>query len=284
MTAMIQRNIRLFFRDKASVFFSLLGVLIILGLYVLFLSDVTQSSMPGLPGARFFMDSWIMSGMLAVTGMTSTMGALGVMVEDRSKKILKDFSASPLSRRSLVGGYVISAYVVGVFMTVVALLFSEGYIVAGGGTLLPLGDLLLVLACILLSVMASSAMVFFLVSLFKSMNAFATASTVVGTLAGFLTGIYIPIGNLPPAVQTLIKIFPVSHAGVLLRRIMMRAPMAASFADMPVQEAAAIETMLGVRFLVGGTPMSTGAHIAVLMGTTVVFYGLAVWNLSRKQK
>ena len=33
------RNIRLFFRDKTSVFFSFLSVLIIVGLYALFLGD-----------------------------------------------------------------------------------------------------------------------------------------------------------------------------------------------------------------------------------------------------
>ena len=34
------RNLRLFVRDKALVFFSFLSVIIILGLYVLFLGDI----------------------------------------------------------------------------------------------------------------------------------------------------------------------------------------------------------------------------------------------------
>ena len=34
---LVKRNLKLYFRDKVSVFFSLLGVFIIIGLYVIFL-------------------------------------------------------------------------------------------------------------------------------------------------------------------------------------------------------------------------------------------------------
>ncbi|MEA5040191.1 MAG: ABC transporter permease, partial [Clostridiaceae bacterium] len=220
-----KRNLKLFFRDKSSVFFSLLAVFIIIGLYVLFLGNMLSSGMQWLgDSARFLMDSWIMAGLLAVTSLTTTMGAYGIMIEDKTNKILKDFSASPVRRSTLVGGYVLSAFVIGVIMSAVTFVLAEAYIVAYGGTLLGISAILRVFACILLAVLASSAMVFFLVSFFQSNNAFATASTVIGTLIGFLTGIYIPIGSLPASVQTAIRIFPVSHAGVLMRQIMMEAP------------------------------------------------------------
>ena len=34
-----QRNLKVFFRQKSAVFFSLLGVILVIGLYVLFLGD-----------------------------------------------------------------------------------------------------------------------------------------------------------------------------------------------------------------------------------------------------
>lgn len=90
------RNLKLFFRDKSSVFFSLLAVFVIIGLYVLFLGNMITSGLQWLgEGARFIMDSWIMAGLLAVTSLTTTMGAFGVMIEDRTKKVMKDFTASP---------------------------------------------------------------------------------------------------------------------------------------------------------------------------------------------
>ena len=40
MIGFTKRNLKVFFRDKPSVFFSLLAAFIIIGLYVLFLGDV----------------------------------------------------------------------------------------------------------------------------------------------------------------------------------------------------------------------------------------------------
>lgn len=86
MLTFTQRNLKLFFRDKSAVFFSLLAVFIIIGLYALFLGDVWTDSLSDWANARQLMDSWIMAGLLAVTSITTTMGAFGVMVDDRSKK------------------------------------------------------------------------------------------------------------------------------------------------------------------------------------------------------
>ena len=91
MIGFAKRNIKLFFRDKSAVFFSLLAVFIIIGLYALFLGDVWTSSLSELgESAEVLMSSWIMAGLLAVTSVTTTMGAFGIMVDDRIKKIDKD--------------------------------------------------------------------------------------------------------------------------------------------------------------------------------------------------
>lgn len=57
MLTFAQRNLKLFFRDKSAVFFSLLAVFIIIGLYALFLGDVWTDSLSDLANARQLMDS-----------------------------------------------------------------------------------------------------------------------------------------------------------------------------------------------------------------------------------
>ena len=42
---LIKRNMLLFFRDKTTVFFSLLAVFIIIGLYALFLGDIMEETL-----------------------------------------------------------------------------------------------------------------------------------------------------------------------------------------------------------------------------------------------
>lgn len=277
------RNLKLFFRDKSSVFFSLLAVFVIIGLYVLFLGNMITSGLQWLgEGARFIMDSWIMAGLLAVTSLTTTMGAFGVMIEDRTKKVMKDFTASPVKRSALVGGYVLSAFIIGVIMSVVTFVLAEVYIVAYGGEVMSLAGILKVFGCILLCVLSSSAMVFFLVSFFKSNNAFATASTVIGTLVGFLTGIYIPVGQLPEAVQTVIRCFPVSHGGALLRQVMMEAPIAAANLDAATEEG--FRLTLGVNYKFGDAVLGPVPSVVILLVTAAVFYALAIFNVSRKRK
>lgn len=278
-----RRNLKLYFRDKSSVFFSLLAVFIIIGLYVLFLGNMLTSNMEWMGDhARFVTDSWIMAGLLAVTSLTTTMGAYGIMIEDKTKKVFKDFTASPVKRSSLVGGYILSSFIIGVIMSVITFVLAEVYIVAYGGELMSLSGMLRVFGCILLSVLSSSAMVFFLVSFFKSANAFTTASTVIGTLIGFLTGIYIPIGSLPASVQTAIRIFPVSHAGALMRQIMMEAPLKAAALDSAAEES--FRLAMGVNYKFGDTILSSAAGIVILLATAAVFYALAILNVSRKRK
>ena len=283
MIAFAVRNLRIFFRDRAAVFFSLLAVFIIIGLYALFLSDVWTAELEGFTGVRYMMDSWIMAGLLAVTSVTTTMGAFGVMVEDRSKKIYKDFSVTPVRRGSLAGGYVISAVTIGIIMSVITLILAELYIVSGGGELLDAGAMLKTLGMIVFSTIANTSMVLLIVSFFKSANAYATACTVIGTLIGFLTGIYMPIGNLPEGVQWVVKCFPPSHSALLFRRIMMEAPVSQSFSGAPEEVTDGFMHQMGVVFDFGGTDASPWVSVAALAVSAAVFYALSVYVMSRKK-
>lgn len=279
-----RRSLRLYFRDRTSVFFSLLAVLIIIGLYVLFLGDVIQGDMRGLPGTRYLMDSWIMAGLLGVASITTTMGAFGIMVEDRSKKILKDFSASPIKRSTLVGGYLMGTFLIGMIMSLITFVFAELYISAYGGELVTSLEFLKILGIMALSVFSSGSIVFFIVSFLKSSNAFATVSTILGTLIGFLTGIYIPIGSLPEGVQNVVKVFPVSHAGSLFRQVMMERPLEQTFAGAPADAVAGFKVTMGVVYKFGDQLTTPLFSVIVLAVTAAVFYALATLSISRKSR
>ena len=284
MIAFTKRNLKVFFRDRTSVFFSLLAVFIIIGLYVLFLGDVWSGSLKGLTGARFLMDSWIMAGLLAVTSVTTTMGAFGTMIDDKAKKISKDFYSSPIKRSSLAAGYIISSYIIGVIMTLITVVLAECYIVANGGELMSFLTLCKVIGLILLSTLTNTSLILFIVSFFKSTNAFATASTIIGTLIGFLTGIYLPVGQLPNAVGWVVKVFPVSHSAILMRQIMMEIPLSKTFAGAPADAAETFKQFMGVTVKYGDTTASALVSIGILVLSAVVFFLLAMWNLSRKKK
>ena len=283
MRQLVLRNLRIFFRDRSAVFFSLLAVFIIIGLYVLFLGDMMASSLKDVEGSRFLMDSWIMAGRLAVTSMTTTLGAFGIMVDDQSKKIIKDFYCSPVKRSRLIGGYLISTFIIGVLISLIAFILCEVYIVINGGSILPGESILKTIGLILLTTATSSAMVAFIVTFFKSQNAFTSFSTVLGTLIGFLTGIYIPVGSLPESVQLVVKLFPISHAAVLFRQVFMEVPMAESFTGAPVALVEDFKLTLGVVFSYGDSIMDSWVHLVVLGVSFIFFLLLAIWRFKIKK-
>lgn len=282
MSTFIKRNVKLFFRDKSSVFFSLLAVFIIIGLYALFLGDVWLSEFPEVDEARFLMDSWLIAGLLAVTSVTTTLGAFGIMVEDRAKKIAKDFYSAPLKRSRITGGYLLSVFIIGVIMSVIALVLSEVYVLANGGALMGAVAALKVFGLILLATLSNTAFMCFIVSFFKSQNAFATASTIIGTLIGFVAGLYLPIGTLPEAVQTVVKLFPVSHAAALMRQVVMATPSDIVFAGAPQQALDGFNSMMGVSFKLGELTVTPLMSIAFLAITGMLFYALAMVKMAKK--
>ncbi|MBS7525967.1 ABC transporter permease [Fusibacter paucivorans] len=282
MISFMQRNLKVFFRDRSAVFFSLLASLIIIGIYVLFLGEVYASNLSSIENSREIMDNWIMAGLLATTSVTTTMGAFGIMVDDKAKKINKDFYVAPISKYKLAGGYLFSALMIGFILSVITFIFAELYILLNGGSLIAAASLPAFIGTLMLTVIANAAMVFFITSFFSSNNAYSTASTIIGTIIGFLTGIYLPVGQLPQAVQWIVKLFPTSHAAVLLRQIMMNTPLTTGFSDIPVNYLADFKEEMGIVFIIGDNTVSNATSIFFLLATALIFFALTAFNLSRK--
>lgn len=284
MISFVSRNLKVFFRDKTAVFFSLLAVLIVLGLYIFFLGDVWIDSFPNIKGVKNLMNCWIIAGLIGVTSVTANMGAFGTMIEDKSKNKIKDFYVSPIKKSKIVGGYIISSFIVGSMMSVVTLIISQIYLVYSGVDVLNFKELTEVFLIILMTSLSNSAMILFIVSLFSSEKAFSTASTIVGTLIGFITGIYLPISMLPDSVQIIVKLFPTSHGISILRQIFMKKQMDISFADIPTNYIDEFKESMGVVYYINDKLVSNTTSIFILIASTIIFFFLAVLVLYRKKK
>lgn len=284
MISFVSRNLKVFFRDKTAVFFSLLAVLIVLGLYIFFLGDVWVDSFPNIKGVKNLMNCWIIAGLIGVTSVTANMGAFGTMIEDKSKNKIKDFYVSPIKKSKIVGGYIISSFIVGSMMSVVTLIISQIYLVYSGVDVLNFKELTEVFLIILMTSLSNSAMILFIVSLFSSEKAFSTASTIVGTLIGFITGIYLPISMLPDSVQIIVKLFQTSHGISILRQIFMKKQMDISFADVPTNYINEFKESMGVVYYINDKLVSNTTSIFILIASTIIFFSLAVLILYKKKK
>jgi len=261
----------------------MLGVFIIILLYLTFLGDMMVayaaeefSEVPDL-NVRFMMDSWIMAGVVSVATITTTLGSYGVIVTDNTSKVINDFKVSPIRRSTIVFAYIISAFIVGVIMSMISLAFGEIYIILLGGELISFLGLIKTLGVITLSVLMSSSVVFFIITFIKSNNAFGAVSTVFGSIIGFLMGVYIPIGNLPEGLQSVIKFFPFSHSAVMLRQVMMSE--AVDLTYMPQE----FVLFTGINLQIGETTLTIFMHVVYMLAISLAFFGLGVLRVNRKR-
>lgn len=222
--AIVRRNLRLFFRDRMNVFFSLLGALILFVLYTLFLArlqiDGLQDTFPQASeeDIRAFVDTWMFAGIVMLSTITTGLGALVTLVDDGESGRFRDFLVSPVRRTQLVLGYLISAVTVAIVMSMIVLALSILYLgLVDGAWLAPL-TVIRIAGITLLCCAGFTALSALIVSFIRTNAAFSGFATVIGTVLGFIAGAYIPVGSLPGAVATTINALPFAQGAMLLRR------------------------------------------------------------------
>lgn len=256
------RNIKLFFKDKSTIFLSLLAEIIIMVLYIMFIRDNLLQQFPMILNAEIILDSWMLAGILGITPLTAAMGAYGIMVNDKAENKERDFNTSPMSRIKMINGYIFSASASAIIISLAVLILALLYMALCYGEIPIKGRILSTILIIIVNSVCSSAMVMLPVSLLKSSNALAACCTIIGSLIGFLTGIYLPMGSLDEAVRLLIKTFPISHTVVLLRKNFTN-----TFIDdgMLVDVAASFREYMGIDFLLNGNVMSSYISILIVV-------------------
>ena len=281
------RNLRIFFRDRSGVFFSLLSALLLFGLYALFLGNLQVTSLTKqLPSAhpddiQWFVNVWVFAGITMITTVTTGLASLGVFVDDRGSGRFSDFVVAPLRRWQLIVGYVVSSFIVSMIMTLIVVLAGQLYLLTQGNDLLPAAQLAQLIGYIVLSSAAFAALSSFVATFLKSTGAFAALSTVTGTLIGFLAGAYIPAGALPTGVVNIMNSLPFSQSAMLIRR-----PYTSNALDAIIggqtQTSDAIQEFYGITAQVGNTEITASIAITILLLVFLMFTALGTWQLSRR--
>lgn len=289
MLALIKRNIKIYLRNRGAWLASLLTVFIIIGLYALFLGDQLSRGFEGigLEEPRLLTDSWIMAGIISIMPLSISLGAVSI-VNDRSKGLIKDFYCSPISRSKITLGYILSLAIISFLITVIGFALGEIYITANGGELLSLADMLRVLGIIAVDDLATTSIVMFIAMFITSESAYSAICTVIGTVSGFITGIYIPVGALPEGVAIAVKCFPISHAGSMLRQIFTADAIAECTknipADLKTDVLEQINSEMGIIYSFGDHTVTDFESIIILAATAVLFFVLTAFAAKRKKR
>ena len=241
MFELISRNRKVYTRDRLAFFMSFLSVIILILVYQVFLGQIQIDAIKEALGSDTassdtikMVNYWLISGLTTIISMTSTLGAFGVMVSDKEKKLSEDFKVSPISNFKVELSYAIFAILFGIILTMFSCVFAIG-IFNGLSSLLDYSvmDYLKIFGIVSLSTVLSAAIVLPILAFIRTSSAFTTLSTIVGTFIGFISGVYLSISSVGETLQQVMTWFPMTQVNALLKQVLMKNSIAQVFNDAP---------------------------------------------------
>ena len=294
---LVKRNMRLFLRDKGAVFFSLLSMLIVLGLMLFFLGDMNvdnlKSALSEIPGrnpetdadnAFLFVVLWTCAGIVSINAVTVTLAVYSTMIKDRTEGRLASIYTLPVSKLSVSAAYITAAWLCSVIICAMTLAISEIYCLIIGVEIFSLLTHLKLLGMIAVNSFAYAALMYLAAALVKTQGAWSGIGTVVGTLVGFLGGIYIPVGALAEGIVNVLKFVPVLYGTKMFRSVMTEDICGRIFDGIPDAFKTEYLEIMGVELDFFGAGVSNTACVILLAVCGIVFLSVGVFVTKQNSK
>lgn len=286
---LVKRNMRIYLRDRAAVFFSLLSMVIVLALMLFFLGDSYESAITGalaaLPdrdasldadNASMFVLLWTCAGIVSINAVTVTMAVYSAMIKDRSEGRFGSIYTAPISRLTVSASYVTAAWVCSVIICLLTLAISEIYCIIEGGEPFSLMAHLKLIGMIAANSFTYASLMYLAAVLIKTEGAWSGIGTVVGTLVGFLGGIYLPIGELADSIAASLKCLPVIYGTKMFRSVMVEEIGAKLFEGAPDAIRDELYEVLGVELECFGVQVSDTVCVALHLLCGLLFLAAGV--------
>lgn len=224
-SALIKRNIKLFFKDKGMFFTSLITPAILLVLYATFLGDVYRDSfeinlpeavklpeklMNGLVGGQ------LMSSILAVSCVTVAFCSNFLMVQDKVNGSIKDLRISPVKSSVLSLSYYVATLISTLLICFTATGICLLYISAVGWYL-SLSDILFLLLDVVVLVLFGTALSSVINFFLSTQGQLSAVGTIISAGYGFICGAYMPISSFGDGLQKVLSFLPGTYGTSLMR-------------------------------------------------------------------
>lgn len=295
--SLFRRNVLVFMRDYGAVFFSVLSMFIILLLMVVFLGKMNTDQVLWVlneyggkrdaavdeKNAEYLIQMWTLAGILAVNTVTVSLTVMQTMIRDESKGQLACFYVSPVKRIQIALGYILSSWAIGSGMSFLTFVIGEIYMVTQGHELLSAGIWLKVFGMIMLNAFVYSAIGYLLALFVHSESAWGGLLTVIGTLVGFLGGIYLPVSQLSEGIVKGMKCLPVLHGAAMIRVVMTKNAMEETFTGLPDMVPEMFGKELGITLWNGDVQITLEKQIFLLALYAIIAIVVAAWVSKRRK-
>ena len=153
-------------------------------------------------------------------------------------------------------------------------MISEIYCVTQGAEAFSFAAHMKLLGMIAANSFTYSSLVYLLSAAAKTEGAWSSIGTVIGTLVGFIGGIYLPIGTLSDGIAAVLKCTPVIYGTSMFRQIMTADIMEKTFEGAPKEMAAEYSKAMGISLEVFDKDVSISAGVLIVLGAGVLFLAL----------
>ena len=280
---LVDRNRKLFFRDKGMLLSSLITPIILIVLYATFLAKVYKDSFTtNLPVVVDISEKLIngtvagqlAAALLAVSCVTVTFCVNLTMVQDRALGVRKDFDVSPIRKPMVYLGYFFSTVQNSLMVNLLALVLCLGYIGIMGWYLTVMDVALLILDLLIL-VLFGAVLSSIVCYPLKTQGQMSAVGTIVSAGYGFVCGAYMPISNFGEGLQRVMSYLPGTYGTALIKNHMLRGV----FAEMEtkgfqVEVVNGIATSLDCNPTFQGNVVEPEYMMLIMIGTVVLLGGL----------
>ncbi|MFG6117373.1 ABC transporter permease [Halobacillus sp. MO56] len=267
--AIWQRDLTKFFRDRARLFGSFTMPILFLLIFGGGMSGTMETMMTGsMPaGAEDFnYVEFVFPGIVAMTLlMTSIFSAMSV-IEDKDFGYMKEILVSPISRVSIAIGKMLGAATIATIQGVILFLLIPflglSYTITALVQVIPF---MFLLGC------ALSGLGLLFASFIRSTQGFQLTVQVLVMPMIFLSGALFPVNNMPPWMDFIVKVNPVTYGVDVMKKIMI---------DIESMPSPVLDAM-GLNLTVFGQQVTMFAEVMFILGFAVVLVLLATLSFKR---
>ncbi len=277
---LVKRNILVYLRNSTTVIFSLMAPVLILVIYTLFMGDIQvdmlDGVMTGVPDVsdetmKMIVNAWMIPGIVAISCLTVALNGMLVMIEDKERGTVNDFTASPLKPVTRLLSYVIAAFILTFTICLVFLMIGMTYLAITTGVYFSIAAFFELVGILLLSSLSAVLGLMCIMTFFKTIMGVSAFTGIFSALIGFLIGAYLPVSMLPMGIQNLANLIPGSYSTGLFRRIFMNA-LFEQTTDLSPAFVEQIKDVYSFELVLFGQTINKNGMYLYLAGSIIVFF------------
>ncbi|MDO4979055.1 MAG: ABC transporter permease [Candidatus Saccharibacteria bacterium] len=225
---LVRRHTKLYFKDKATFFTSLITPMILLVLYATFLQKVYRDSIAqNFPAELGLSDNLIdgvvnaqlVSSLLAVSCVTVAFCVNLIMVKDRADEVRKDMTVSPVKTSTLALSYFFASLLSTLIVCYATLGVCFAYIAATDTWFFNGGEVAAIIGGVFMLALFGTSLASLVNCRLKTNGQASAIGSMVSSMYGFICGAYMPLSNFSEGLRNIIGCLPSTYGTSIIRNL-----------------------------------------------------------------